>query len=215
MTLGLLYDPEMEKHFTDATYTSHNGITLKPYPEGPQRIQAIWRSLEEAGILEEEGVSLVETGREVTRGECCLVHTDQFWSDWQHTETLSQPERDRLTASMDSIYLNQDSVRCARLAAGGVLQCLDHLIGGQSQAGYAVVRPPGHHAEADCSAGFCILNNVAIGARYAVTHHGLERVLILDWDVHHGNGTQNMFYTDNKVLYMSLHRYSVQFSTGR
>ena len=206
-SLCLLYDSEMEKHFTEATYTSHNGITLRPYPEGPQRIQGIWRALKEAKILEHRKVSLVETGRLVTQSECCLVHTEKFWTDWLETDSLSQLERDRLASSMDSIYLNPSSVRCARLAAGGVLQCLDQLVSGHSEAGFAVVRPPGHHAEADCSAGFCIFNNVAIGAKYAATHHGLERILILDWDVHHGNGTQHMFYRDSKVLYMSLHRY--------
>ena len=197
----------MELHFTEATYTSHNGITLRPYPEGPQRIQGIWRALKEARILSNRKVSMVETGRLVTRAECCQVHTEQFWVSWLETDSLSQKERDSLAATMDSIFLNRDSVRCARLAAGGVLQCIDLMISGDSSAGFAIVRPPGHHAEADCSAGFCIFNNVAIAARYAVTHHGLERVLVLDWDVHHGNGTQHMFYGDRKVLYMSIHRY--------
>ena len=205
--LWLLYDPEMEKHFTTATYTSHNGIVLRPYPECPERTQAIWRALEEANIPRQEKVGLVEPGRKVEKAECCLVHTDQFWTDWLRTETFCHEERERLSASLDCIYLNSSSVHCARLAAGGVLQCVDQLITDQPSPAFAVVRPPGHHAEADCSAGFCIFNNVAIGAAYSVKHHGLNRVLILDWDVHHGNGTQHMFYADNKVLYMSLHRY--------
>ena len=77
----------------------------------------------------------------------------------------------------------------------------------EARSGWAVVRPPGHHADQTISAGFCIMNNVAIAARYATTKYGLERVMILDWDVHHGNGTQQMFYSDPSVLYISLHRY--------
>ena len=205
--LWLVHDPQLENHFTDATYTSHNGIVLRPYPECPERTRAIWRALEEANIPSLAAVALVEPGRRLSREECCLVHTQQFWSHWLSTQTFSQEERERLSASLDCIFLNSESIDCARLAAGGVLQCLDHLITGQPRPGLAVVRPPGHHAEADCSAGFCIFNNVAIAAAYAVKHHGLQRVLVLDWDVHHGNGTQHMFYADNKVLYMSLHRY--------
>ena len=70
----------------------------------------------------------------------------------------------------------------------------------------AVIRPPGHHAQKDTPAGFCLINNVALAAKFAVERMGLERVLILDWDVHHGNGTQEMFYNDHRVLYISLHR---------
>ena len=90
----------------------------------------------------------------------------------------------------------------AKLITSEYLPCID-----EARSGWAVVRPPGHHADETTSAGFCLLNNVAIAARYATTKFGLDRVMILDWDVHHGNGTQQMFYTDPSVLYISLHRY--------
>ena len=126
--LRLLYDPQLESHSTEATYTSHNGIVLRPYPECPERIRAIWGALEEANIPSQEGVALVQPGRKVSREECCLVHTQQFWADWRRTETLSQEDRERLAARLDCIFLNSESINCARLAAGGVLQCLDQLL---------------------------------------------------------------------------------------
>ena len=206
--LCLYYDEELEKHFTDQVYVSHNGVRLERYPECPERIRSIWRRMSEAGILEREDVLRLETdGRLVTREECCAVHSDQFWRSWTRCETMDDQELEQLASSLNSIYLNRDSVRCAMLAAGAVLTCVDHVLTGVSRSAWAVVRPPGHHADADTSAGFCIINNVGVGARYAVTQHSVERVLVLDWDVHHGNGTQKMFYEDPTVLYMSLHRY--------
>jgi len=98
-------------------------------------------------------------------------------------------------------------VECGLISAGGVLSCVDSVAGGEVQSALAVVRPPGHHAEPDEPHGFCFFNNVAIAAKYAISSLGMNRVLILDWDVHHGNGIQHMFYNDNRVLYISLHRY--------
>jgi len=107
----------------------------------------------------------------------------------------------------NSIYLNSSSVKCGLLAAGAVLECVDEVLNSKSRSSVAVVRPPGHHAEPHTAHGFCLFNNVGIAAQYAISNHGLNRVMILDWDVHHGNGIQHMFYNDNRVLYVSLHRY--------
>ncbi|XP_026682416.1 histone deacetylase 6-like, partial [Diaphorina citri] len=95
----------------------------------------------------------------------------------------------------------------AYLAAGCLLEVVDSVLNGESAHGVAIIRPPGHHAEQDEPCGFCIFNNVSVAAKYALDNHGLSRVLILDWDVHHGNGTQAMFYNDPRVLYISVHRY--------
>jgi acetoin utilization deacetylase AcuC-like enzyme len=94
----------------------------------------------------------------------------------------------------------------ALLSAGAVLSAVDAVIGGQVQNIYALVRPPGHHATADQSMGYCVFNNVAIAARYARRDHGLRRIMIVDWDVHHGNGTQSAFYNDPGTLFISLHQ---------
>jgi acetoin utilization deacetylase AcuC-like enzyme len=98
-----------------------------------------------------------------------------------------------------------DSLEVARAAAGGAFQAVDAVMEGRAQNAFCVVRPPGHHASADRGMGFCIFNNVALAARYAQRRHGVERVLIADWDVHHGNGTQDIFYDRSDVLYVSLH----------
>lgn len=116
-------------------------------------------------------------------------------------------------------YLDADtfyspaSVAAARRAAGGAVALVDALAEGQARYGLALVRPPGHHARPDGAMGFCLLNNVAVAAAHARAR-GTDRVLILDWDVHHGNGTQEMFYADPSVLYVSLHQYPFYPGTG-
>ena len=109
----------------------------------------------------------------------------------------------------NSLYFNQSSAECAYLAAGSVADITRQVLEGSLANGVAVVRPPGHHATCSCSMGFCVFNNVAVAARAAVRERwgGARRVLIVDWDVHHGNGTQKIFETDSNVLYVSIHRY--------
>ena len=102
----------------------------------------------------------------------------------------------------------------AILAAGGLLKAVDKVFNKKAAPVFALVRPPGHHAEKNIAKGFCLFNNVAIGARYAQKKHGIKRVLICDWDVHHGNGTQHAFYDDPSVLYFSIHQYPHYPGTG-
>ncbi|KAH6938316.1 hypothetical protein HPB50_008585 [Hyalomma asiaticum] len=104
--------------------------------------------------------------------------------------------------------ISQETNKCARLACGCLLQAVDAVLSGKCRNGVALIRPPGHHSAADTVSGFCIFNNAAVAARYAMQRYGLKRILIFDWDVHHGNGTQEIFYGSNSVLYVSLHRYS-------
>jgi acetoin utilization deacetylase AcuC-like enzyme len=101
----------------------------------------------------------------------------------------------------------------ARLAAGGTMAAVDAVLTGRCRAAYALVRPPGHHAMADWGMGFCIFNNVVVAARHAQRRHGVEKILILDWDVHHGNGTQDAFSADRDVLFISIHQDDL-FPTG-
>ena len=101
------------------------------------------------------------------------------------------------------------SYETARLAAGGFLALLDAVMAGHVRNGFAFVRPPGHHAERQRAMGFCLFNNVAVGAEYLRRRHGLERILVVDWDLHHGNGTQHMFERDPGVLYVSTPPVSV------
>lgn len=107
-----------------------------------------------------------------------------------------------------------DSYAAACLAVGSLIKGVDLLFSGAIDNGFALVRPPGHHAEANRSMGFCLFNNVAIAAQYATRILGLDRVMIVDWDLHHGNGTQNSFYESSKVLYLSTHQYPYYPGTG-
>ncbi|MEW6509527.1 MAG: histone deacetylase [Bacteroidota bacterium] len=111
-------------------------------------------------------------------------------------------------------FASRESYDVALLAAGAVCGGIDAVIGHKADAVFCAVRPPGHHAERDRSMGFCLFNNAAVGARYAQAKHGIERVAILDWDVHHGNGTQHIFEEDPSVLYVSLHQYPYYPGTG-
>ncbi|HYV04721.1 MAG TPA: histone deacetylase, partial [Blastocatellia bacterium] len=110
--------------------------------------------------------------------------------------------------------ISEESFAVAQLAAGAVMVGVDQVFSGAAQNAFALVRPPGHHATPSRAMGFCLFNNAAIGARYAQARYGAERVLIIDWDVHHGNGTQDIFYTDPSVFYFSTHQYPYYPGTG-
>jgi acetoin utilization deacetylase AcuC-like enzyme len=111
-------------------------------------------------------------------------------------------------------YASPASYDVASLAAGSVTGAIDAVLGGEVRAAFCAIRPPGHHAERDQAMGFCLFNNAAVGARYAQRRRGVGRVAILDWDVHHGNGTQHLFEDDPSVLYISLHQYPFYPGTG-
>jgi acetoin utilization deacetylase AcuC-like enzyme len=123
-------------------------------------------------------------------------------------------EEGRSYLDTPDVGISQHSYEIARLAAGGALVLADQMMAGTIQNGFALLRPPGHHAEESFAMGFCLFNNIAILARYLQKKHGLEKILILDWDVHHGNGTQHTFYDDPSVFYISLHQYPFYPGTG-
>ena len=103
---------------------------------------------------------------------------------------------------------------CSIRAVGGLFNLLDAVVEGRVRNGFALIRPPGHHAENNRAMGFCLFNNIALAAQYALKHHGMERVAIVDWDLHHGNGTQHSFYNDPRVLFISMHQYPHYPGTG-
>ena len=111
-------------------------------------------------------------------------------------------------------FTSPKSYEAAMLAAGAVIKGVDLIVDGEIDNGFALVRPPGHHAEKDKSMGFCLFNNIALAAHHAIENLGLERILILDWDVHHGNGTQNSFYDTDKVMFVSIHQSPLYPGTG-
>ena len=111
-------------------------------------------------------------------------------------------------------FTSPDSFDCALLAAGGALDAVDRVMRGEFDHVFVAGRPPGHHAETDRAMGFCLFNNIAVAAAHALAAHELERVMIIDWDVHHGNGTQEIFWNEKRVLFVSLHQFPFYPGTG-
>ena len=134
----------------------------------------------------------------------------------------TRPHIDRVAATDGKTFATLDpdthtspkSHAAAKLAAGAVVEAVRMVATGEADNGFALVRPPGHHAESDRTSGFCLFNNIAVAAHYAIQHLGLKRVLIIDWDLHHGNGTQHSFYDTDQVLYFSTHQYPYFPGTG-
>jgi acetoin utilization deacetylase AcuC-like enzyme len=144
-----------------------------------------------------------------TAGQAELVHSREY---------LATARRDIQSGSeflsTGDTNVCKDSWDIACLAAGGVIAAVDAVLHGEVQRAFCAVRPPGHHAAPQYGMGFCVLGNIAIGARYAQRQHGIGKVLIVDWDVHHGNGTQDTFYEDDSVLFFSTHQHPWYPGTG-
>ena len=147
------------------------------------------------------------------------IACDLEWIHQIHDPALGQRAESACRAGLP--YLDTPDVAVstatydtALLAAGGLINVIDEVIAGRADNGFALVRPPGHHAEHNAALGFCVFNNIAIAAKYLQRQHGLEKILILDWDVHHGNGTQHAFESDPSVFFASLHQYPHYPGTG-
>jgi acetoin utilization deacetylase AcuC-like enzyme len=175
------------------------------HPESPERLAAIYEMLDNP--LMSWKFTDIEP-REATHKEIESIHTPSY------VEFIAS------TAGKRSVYLDPDTAtspetyEIAKLAVGGVMNAIDYVMEGKVDNAFALVRPPGHHAEKDTAAGFCVFNNIAIGAMHAISKYNLKRILIVDWDLHHGNGTQHSFYGDHRVLYFSTHQYPYYPGTG-
>jgi acetoin utilization deacetylase AcuC-like enzyme len=146
--------------------------------------------------------------RHATHEEIGLIHSQSYINFVASTAGQSFVALDPDTAATPESY------DVAKLAVGGLCNAIDKVVTGEIENAFALVRPPGHHAGVSNAAGFCLFNNVAIGAMYAFTKYNMERILIVDWDLHHGNGTQAQFYDDPRVLYFSTHQYPYYPGTG-
>ncbi len=190
----------------DERYLEHD--PGRGHPESPNRLKVIH------ALIDEEFRDIpVIYPRIATEDELALIHDPLYISRVAATEGRPHTQLDADTG------LSAKSYETARLAVGGLLQAVDALLAPKSGAGsatsvFAFVRPPGHHAEPHRAMGFCLFNNVAIAAEYARQKYSLGRVLIVDWDLHHGNGTQNAFYEDPGVLFFSSHQYPHYPGTG-
>lgn len=212
---GLVYDVRMRYHAK--IFTSYFEY-IDPHPEDPRRIYRIYKKLAEAGLVLDKSLSgtddigpLMEKIpiREATADEILEVHTEEHLKFIASTEAMSRDQLLEETEKGDSIYVNNDSFLLAKLSCGGLIEACKAVVDGRVKNSLAIVRPPGHHAEPDAPGGFCLFSNVAVAAKNILKSYpdSVRRIVILDWDIHHGNGTQRAFYDDPRVLYISLHRY--------
>ncbi len=191
----------------DDRYLEHNAG--EGHPESPDRLRVIYDLV----VKEFSHLPLIPP-RLATEDELALIHDPFYIRTVANTEGRPHAQLDADTG------LSARSYEIARLAAGGLLEAVDTLLQTPNSklqtlnSIFAFVRPPGHHAEPQKGMGFCLFNNVAIAAEYAKKKHGLKRVLIVDWDLHHGNGTQRAFYDDPGVLFFSSHQYPYYPGTG-
>ncbi len=188
---------------THPRYTEHD---FAGHPESAERIRAVWRGMDESGLaarLQRLQVQALDANAVLT------VHTADYLALLRRISAMPD------TTHLDpDTYAGPDALAIALLSAGGVVGAVDAVLSGTANNGLAAIRPPGHHAMPDRGMGFCLLGNVAIAARHAQTRYGIERVLIVDYDVHHGNGTEAMFYANPSVLYISTHQYPFYPGTG-
>jgi acetoin utilization deacetylase AcuC-like enzyme len=206
MTTALIYDPIFLEH-----------ITPRNHPEQPERVQAAMQVLEALNWLERDGL-VVMPPRAASVDELAAVHDRAYIQRVKAAAeevALEEQQGGRNTRFFATdTYVSAQSYAAAIKAAGAPLTAIDAIMDGQIDNAYCLVRPPGHHALPDEAMGFCLFNNVAVAAQYALDHYGLERVMIIDYDVHHGNGIQDIFYTDPRVLYVSLHQAPFYPGTG-
>jgi acetoin utilization deacetylase AcuC-like enzyme len=174
------------------------------HPERAERIVAIERELEARGWLGYRREEAPAVSRKVLEAVHARDYVDAI-------ERICAEGGGML--DLDTVA-SPGSWEAALHAAGGPVRAVDELLGGQSGPAFCALRPPGHHAEVARAMGFCLFNNVAVAARHALDAHGVERVLVLDWDVHHGNGTNDIFYDTEEVLYMSIHESPLYPGTG-
>lgn len=188
--------------FADHRFEEHD---TGQHPEHAGRLRAIGSELAESGVG-----SQCQTGtpRPATNAELERIHPARHIQLIEHTALSGGGRLDADTVC------SPRSADVARLAAGTACAAVDAVMAGEALHAMALLRPPGHHALADQAMGFCLYNNVAVAAQHARLQHGLDRVLIVDWDVHHGNGTEAIFYDDENVTFFSIHRYPFYPGTG-
>lgn len=196
MSVAIVASPEYLKHdFPD-------------HPESAQRLRAIESALDSPALGLRELLRSLDP-MPATREQIAAAHSPAY---------IDALERvmDQAPGYIDSAptYIVPESFNIACLSAGGAIRAVEAVCSGEARAAFALVRPPGHHAVPDQPMGFCLFNNIAIAARHAQRQHGRERVLIVDFDVHHGNGTQDIFYTDPSILFVSTHQEGIYPGTG-
>ncbi|CAM9118438.1 unnamed protein product [Phaeothamnion confervicola] len=194
--------PEMAIVF-DPALCAHAHPTRR-HPEKAERITSVLEHLRAADVLRRCAVLGAPAADDALLEG---VHNRYYLARLARMRNMKPADLQLDAAQFDGVFFNQHTVDCARRAAGGLATLVEAVVAGRAPNGLALIRPPGHHAEAHAAKGFCVLNNVAVAAAHARRQLGVRRVLVVDWDVHHGNGTQRAFLSDPSVLYFSIHRY--------
>ena len=189
--------------FTDPAMLAHE--PPKSHPEKPERLAALLRHFKRIGL---DARCATGTARPATDAELLLVHAPSLLEFYRREQTprVHQVEADT--------WMSQGSEAAARIAAGSAVEAVSSVVLGPDRRAFCAVRPPGHHARPGEPMGFCFYASVAVAAASALHRHELDRVLIVDWDVHHGNGTQEIFESDPRVGFLSIHRYPFYPGTG-
>ena len=176
-----------------------------PHVESPQRLRVIYDMLDSADMA---GKFVTISPRPATHDELAWIHSES------HIQRVAATQNKPFASLDPDTKTTRLSYEAAILAAGGLFSLIDKIFDGTTRNGFALVRPPGHHAERDRAMGFCLFNNVALGARYAMNAYSVRRILIVDWDLHHGNATQNSFFKDPAALYFSTHQFPYYPGSG-
>ena len=189
----------------------HDPATLRheppaDHPESPERMDSVMRAVR---ALERQQRLAIAAPQPATDDHVLLVHSAEYLK-----KVRAETSAGRRTLSTGDTEISQGSMAAALAAAGTVVSAVDAVMTGKTRRAFCAVRPPGHHASASRGMGFCVFNNVAIGARHAGRKHGVERILIADWDVHHGNGTQDVFWNDGAIMFFDTHQHPWYPGTG-
>ena len=204
---GLVFDEHFLAHDAgmESTVRLRNGsfeLSPEPHPSSVSIIRRIKEFLDKAGLTQR---MLPIAARPAQEDELVMYHTREYVAGIRALAAGGQP-REGWGEVDEETVISSGSYEAALYAAGGAMNAVDAVMQGKVHNAYALLRPPCHHAERNKAMGFCIFNNTAIAAHYARKTYGLERIMIVDWDVHHGNGTQDAFYEDAGVLFVSLHQ---------
>ncbi|XP_051546249.1 polyamine deacetylase HDAC10 [Myxocyprinus asiaticus] len=175
--------------------------------EVPERLTVSYEALRTSGAVQRCTQVPV---RQATEQEILLAHSEEYLEVMKQTPKMTEEQLMEFSKKYNDVYFHQNIYHCAQLAVGATLQLVDSVMKREVRNGMALVRPPGHHSQRSAANGFCVFNNVAIAALYAQKNYSVNRILIVDWDIHHGQGVQYCFEEDPSVLYFSWHRYEHQ-----
>lgn len=193
---GIIYEESMAEH---------RCLWDQNYPECPERLTSVINRCKELKLFDR---CKKLTPRLAAKSEILMAHTEKHYDLLQSTNNcIDEDHLEDLSSHYDAIYIHPKTFHLSLLACGSTIELVDNILDGKVQNGMAIIRPPGHHAMKAEYNGYCFFNNVAVAAKHALDNKGIKKILIVDFDVHHGQGTQFSFYDDPRVIYFSIHRF--------